>query len=82
MVRRTALRKRRIGEPDETRSWTSSRACQSYSTGPLGGAGPRLARRHGLTVYDAAYLELALRKGLDLATLDDASHRESARASR
>jgi predicted nucleic acid-binding protein len=29
-----------------------------------------LARRHGLTAYDAAYLELALRDGLDLATLD------------
>ncbi len=29
-----------------------------------------LARRHGLTVYDAAYLELALREGIDLATLD------------
>jgi len=29
-----------------------------------------LARRHRLTVYDAAYLELALREGLELATLD------------
>jgi predicted nucleic acid-binding protein len=29
-----------------------------------------LARRHGLTEYDAAYLELALREGLPLATLD------------
>ncbi len=29
-----------------------------------------LPRRHRLTVYDAAYLELALRKRLDLATLD------------
>ena len=29
-----------------------------------------LARRHHLTVYDAAYLELALRLGLPLATLD------------
>lgn len=29
-----------------------------------------LARRHGLTVYDAAYLELALRERIDLATLD------------
>ena len=29
----------------------------------------RLARRHRLTVYDAAYLELALRKGHPLATL-------------
>jgi predicted nucleic acid-binding protein len=29
-----------------------------------------LARRHRLTVYDAAYLELALRRALPLATLD------------
>ena len=29
-----------------------------------------LARAHGLTAYDAAYLELALRTGLPLATLD------------
>lgn len=29
-----------------------------------------LARRHGLTVYDAAYLEIALRRGAALATLD------------
>jgi predicted nucleic acid-binding protein len=31
-----------------------------------------LARQHRLTVYDAAYLELALRKRLELATLDAA----------
>ena len=31
----------------------------------------RLAERHRLTLYDAAYLELALRRGLPLATLDD-----------
>ena len=31
----------------------------------------RLARRHRLTVYDATYLELALRQGADLATLDN-----------
>jgi predicted nucleic acid-binding protein len=37
-----------------------------------------LARRHRLTVYDAAYLELALRERLDLATLD-ASLAEAAR---
>ncbi len=29
-----------------------------------------LSDRHNLTVYDAAYLELALRRGLPLATLD------------
>jgi predicted nucleic acid-binding protein len=34
------------------------------------GATVRLAERHRLTVYDAAYLELALRRGLPLATLD------------
>ena len=31
-----------------------------------------LAARHGLSAYDAAYLELAMRRGLPLATRDDA----------
>ena len=31
----------------------------------------RLAERHQLTTYDAAYLELALRRNLPLSTLDD-----------
>lgn len=30
-----------------------------------------LARKHGLTIYDAAYLELAQRRGAILATFDD-----------
>ena len=34
------------------------------------GATAQLAARHRLTLYDAAYLELALRRGLSLATLD------------
>jgi predicted nucleic acid-binding protein len=34
------------------------------------GATARLAERHRLTLYDAAYLEMALRRGLPLATLD------------
>jgi predicted nucleic acid-binding protein len=29
-----------------------------------------LARKHGLSSYDASYLELAMRKGLAIATLD------------
>jgi predicted nucleic acid-binding protein len=29
-----------------------------------------LARTHNLSAYDAAYLELALRRGLSLASLD------------
>jgi predicted nucleic acid-binding protein len=35
------------------------------------GAAVQLAHKHRLTVYDAAYLELALRRNLPLATLDD-----------
>lgn len=31
-----------------------------------------LCRNHGLTSYDAAYLDLALRRQLPIATLDDA----------
>ena len=42
------------------------------------GATSRLAQRHQLTVYDAAYLELAQRRGLPLATLDK-ELREAAR---
>jgi predicted nucleic acid-binding protein len=34
------------------------------------GATLRLAERHRLTLYDAVYLELALRRALPLATLD------------
>jgi len=34
------------------------------------GAVAELAAAHQLTVYDAAYLELAMRRGLPLATLD------------
>jgi predicted nucleic acid-binding protein len=37
-----------------------------------GAAVTRLARTHGLTAYDATYLELALRLGAPLATLDRA----------
>ncbi len=40
-------------------------ACRAWSD-TLG-----LARAHTLSVYDAAYLELALRQGLPLATLDE-----------
>ncbi|MCB9959114.1 MAG: type II toxin-antitoxin system VapC family toxin [Rhodospirillaceae bacterium] len=37
-----------------------------------------LARAHTLSVYDAAYLELAKRLGIPLATLDLALHRAGA----
>jgi predicted nucleic acid-binding protein len=37
---------------------------------PEEGAVVTLCRTHALTVYDAAYLELAQRQGIPLATLD------------
>ncbi len=40
----------------------------------------RLATEHGLTVYDAAYLELAQRRRVPLATLDGALARAAASA--
>jgi predicted nucleic acid-binding protein len=39
-----------------------------------------LADRHGLTVYDATYLELAQRRRLPLATLDQALRRAATAA--
>ena len=39
-----------------------------------------LARRFAVTVYDASYLELALREGLPLATLDRALERAARQA--
>ena len=42
-------------------------------------AAMRLARRHQLTVYDASYLELAIRSRVQLATLDGALLRAAAK---
>ena len=39
-----------------------------------------VARRYGLKIYDAAYLELALRSGLPLATRDEALSPSAAEA--
>jgi predicted nucleic acid-binding protein len=40
----------------------------------------QLARRHRLSSYDASYLELALRSGLPLATLDEDLQRVAQKA--
>lgn len=50
----------------DTTSWRSTSA-----------AALALARLHGLTTYGAAYLELAMRRGLPLATKDKALRRAS-----
>ncbi len=39
-----------------------------------------VASRHGLTAYDAAYLDVALRRGIPLATLDAALRKACATA--
>jgi predicted nucleic acid-binding protein len=39
-----------------------------------------LAREHGLSSYDAAYLELAVTEGLPLATVDDRLRKAAVRA--
>lgn len=39
-----------------------------------------IAARHGLSAYDAAYLELALRRGLALATQDHSLHAAQVKA--
>lgn len=69
-----AERKGRIGAPDahEARRLLSALPIavdpvarrRSFDVTPL------LARSHGLSAYDAAYLEVALRYGVPLATLD------------
>jgi predicted nucleic acid-binding protein len=72
-------RRRAISEADTAsavRDWAQLEIAVDNSPDEI--AIMTLARRHRLTVYDAAYLELALRERLDLATLD-ASLAEAAR---
>ena len=53
----------------------------SFDTDHDGGVVLDLARRHGLSVYDAAYLEVAARRALPIASLD-LRLRQAAAASR
>lgn len=50
------------------------------ATGRAFAATPALARQHALTAYDAAYLELARRLDLPLATRDEGLARAAAQA--
>jgi predicted nucleic acid-binding protein len=67
-------RGRRLTEADSTRFLTvlttlnviTDRETEQHA----GRATLALARRHGLSVYDAAYLELAMRMGLPIASKD------------
>jgi predicted nucleic acid-binding protein len=72
-------RRRRIAESDTVHSLTNlSQLRIRVDRVPDEGATLRLARTHRLSVYDAAYLELALREGVPLATVDTALHKAAA----
>jgi len=67
-------RRKRATEAD-TLKWTAILAAlpitiDAETNTPAWGATLNLARGHNLSAYDAAYLELAIRRGLPLATLD------------
>jgi len=82
-----ATRRGRIKEADSIRAWNLLCALEPVSdarTGPLHGLElVELAGRHSLSAYDAAYLELAMRTGAPLCTLDgplrDAAERAGVR---
>ncbi len=69
-----AERRRRITEADSAELWDLYGRLQVSTDVNLDAARAArfqsLARQHGLSAYDAAYIELAERKGLALATLD------------
>ncbi len=76
-VLRTRLRRGLIGEEFRDASLARIRVLQLRTDNPDDPSGQALARtvalsdRFGLTVYDAAYLELALRTGSDLGSFDE-----------
>jgi predicted nucleic acid-binding protein len=70
----TAMRRGRISEDQllAARSLLAALPFKIDDASVLFGAELALARKHNLTAYDAAYLELALRADCKLATLDTA----------
>src|ERR1035437_6223048 len=67
------LRRKRITHADAQDFFESIKGLPIRLSDPVYYDGVfRLADRYGLTVYDAAYLDLALREGLPLASLDNA----------
>jgi predicted nucleic acid-binding protein len=77
------LRRKRIRKEDyiAARSLLGKLSVSIDEAGPRLAGGPvaDLALEHGLTVYDAAYLELAVRKQLPLASRDGDLNRAALR---
>lgn len=66
-----AVRRSRISEADAERLITRFEQIAVVNAGSSNSIeAARLALRHGLSAYDAAYLWLAMSEGLELATLD------------
>jgi predicted nucleic acid-binding protein len=69
-----AERRKRITQSDVTEALGLLSALpivtDSETAAKAGGDTIALARQYGLTIYDAAYLELAMRRGASLATND------------
>jgi predicted nucleic acid-binding protein len=78
-----AERRKRISQADSAAAWASLQKLpidSDLETGKRAGSDIlALARKYKLSVYDAAYLELAMRQSSPLASLDGAL-REAARA--
>ena len=72
-------RKRRITQ-EQSDAFLATLAALSIRVDPPIGAADLLVltRKHGLTAYDASYLEVAIRTGLPIATLDKELLRASA----
>jgi len=70
-----AERKKRISQADSARFIALLRdlpiAIEQEPSDLISGEILALAREHRFSVYDASYLDLAMRKGLALATLDN-----------
>ena len=71
-----AERRRRATHADVTEALQVDRDTTRHVAGETAG----LARQYGLTIYDAAYLELAMRLGAMLATSDTALARAAKKA--
>lgn len=71
-----ARRRKRLSETEVLRAIATVKILAVHCEPPLMARSLEdvrsLAAEHGLTAYDASYLELAVRRGLPLATLDGA----------
>lgn len=81
----TGEKRKRITEAQSAGFWQTLKSLRieldSETASRATDATLHLARRHDLSIYDAAYLELALRKGAPIATLDKSLLRAASRAS-